>query len=110
MLLNLHYCGGEIKAISLVKTDESNCCGDMEEAEEDGCCKDEVKFIKINELQSIAKKVTLNFLNFSYLCKIYSTEIQFTSLQEDYKENLLPLDHAPPNQIPLFITNRTLLI
>ncbi len=82
----------------------------MEDSEEDGCCKNEVKFIKINELQSLVKKNSLNFFNFSYPCKIYSEVIQYISLTENFKENLLPLDHDPPNQIPLFIANRTLLI
>jgi hypothetical protein len=36
----LHYCGGELAHISyLVKG--SNCCGDDDEAEKDGCCHNE---------------------------------------------------------------------
>jgi hypothetical protein len=48
--LNIHYCGGKIKHVSLFKTNEKNCCGKKKMSNKK-CCKDKVSYFKIKDNQ-----------------------------------------------------------
>lgn len=55
--LNLHYCGGKIKSISLTHTDESGCCpGKMKNT---GCCKDKNAHAKVEDSQASSSHLQL---------------------------------------------------
>ena len=45
--INMHYCGGKLQSTSLLKISEEGCCG--EEAEDSGCCDNEVAIYKLKD-------------------------------------------------------------
>ena len=48
MLVNLHYCGGNLKKVAFYSVnDEDGCCGSKEKSH--GCCKDKTSFIKVKD-------------------------------------------------------------
>ena len=52
MTLNAHYCGSNLKSVSLVK--QGCCCGDEQEND---CCKNEVTYIKIKDDFSVSTQI-----------------------------------------------------
>ncbi len=47
--LNIHYCGGKIKHITLFNSSEKCCCGKKKMSKK--CCKDKVSYFKIKDDQ-----------------------------------------------------------
>ena len=45
--LNIHYCGGKIKQVSLFNSSEKNCCGKKKMSKK--CCKNKVSYFKIKD-------------------------------------------------------------
>ena len=111
MMVDFHYCGGDLVSVTLYQANEDNCCGEHEE-ETSNCCNDKYLLINTDDTEP----------NKSYTCsqnhflKIVSPAYSQLSLLF-YKsfssgENIVPLNHAPPNNTltPLFIKHRMLLI
>jgi len=92
--INLHYCGGKIKAISLSHTDESDCCG-KEMEKKMNCCKDKTVSYQVKEDQSSSSTASIKVP-----VKNIDTHFIFT---EFIKSNLytpsygVPDFHAPPD-------------
>lgn len=111
--VHMHYCMGKLAKLGLQYKDSKTCdsCG-MEKLNEknNGCCKDENKFIKNISEQKATESVSYNFtlalfdlpLSFSSLPDIF-----YVSPTEEY-----PLSHAPPRsgKTPAYLLNRTILI
>jgi hypothetical protein len=51
--VTIHYCMGELYSVGLVKMDKCKKCG-MKSGK--GCCKDEIKIIKVQDKQQLAGK------------------------------------------------------
>jgi hypothetical protein len=51
MAIAKHYCGGELEHVSFVGNSDCCCsdeaCGDNSEASDEGCCKDEIDYLKV---------------------------------------------------------------
>lgn len=111
ILVDFHYCGGELVSVTLYQTDEDGCCGEDEEKEAD-CCEDKYLLVETDDSENF--KSTLvpsnNFFQFTS-----STYHQIKLIDYSYvfsAKNLVPLNHAPPNGDfdPLFLKNGVLRI
>lgn len=111
--LNLHYCMGELADWGLGSSKSKTCgfCG-MEKGDENdnGCCKDEQKFVKNDADQKFVELATFTLkLPVVAELPVYpaSAYIQFVPVKEQN-----PVSHAPPRYkgLPIFISNRTFLI
>ncbi len=93
-VVSVHYCMDEVNAVELGDNtrDECNRCG-MTITDSDGCCKDEVKVIKVQVDQLIAKLMTADFS--LPLIASATTEYLFTPLF-DKIEKSIPVAHGPP--------------
>jgi hypothetical protein len=97
--LHLHYCMGHLSDWSIwINNDEKKCskCG-MEKQEEDdnGCCRDEQKWVKIEDDQKanlIIEPPSLTSEDINYLHGY--TVISFFNISND----LLPQSNAPPRK------------
>jgi hypothetical protein len=108
MSLNVHYCGGKIKHVSLYSSSEKGCCGKKKMSKK--CCKDKVAYFKIKDnhkVNQLAKVVTPSsklitavlslVINYSYVSSFYITIQNY---------------HAPPvlYDNPLYLKHQVLLI
>ena len=109
MSLNVHYCGGKIKHVSFITTNnEKGCCGKKKMSKK--CCKDKVAYFKIkdnhksNQVAKIANPssklisaVLPSVINCTYVSSFYTTVQNY---------------HAPPviYDNPLYLKHRVLLI
>ena len=105
--LQIHYCMGKFAGWSIAGNSTKECgkCGMKQEPNEDnGCCKDENKLVKIQDDQKA------NYLSFEISKPAASVPVvaenNFTYPISVAKE-LLPQSNAPPRScyIPLQITN-----
>lgn len=111
--IRMHYCMGKLADWGLMYRDSTKCenCG-MEESDtkDNGCCKDENKFVKNISEQKITESVSINFtLTILDLpLSLFSlSDIFYISSSEEY-----PISHAPPRncKTPVYLLNRTILI
>jgi hypothetical protein len=111
LVIDFHYCGGELESVALYQADESDCCGEHEGEKKD-CCQD--KFVVVdcddNEQgkQYIVKKfetVKTGGHHSPAIVKIVDNGLVLDKM-------VIPINHAPPDKssVPLFIKNRILLI
>lgn len=111
--LSMHYCMGKLADWELGQNKSKTCafCG-MEKGDENdnGCCKDEQKFIKNNTDQKFVESANhaLKFPAVSEL-PIYPS---FTFIHSVSVKERNPVSHAPPRckGLPIFIRNKTFLI
>ncbi|MCB0700686.1 MAG: hypothetical protein H6551_04865 [Chitinophagales bacterium] len=107
VMINLHYCGQALESWSLY-ADESGCtddgCGD-ESDENDGCCKDEVIVVKVNQDQdapTIFKLKQTTFIPDAIMPYMVFVE---KSNVADTHTSIANTTHAPPGlwqSIPLY--------
>jgi hypothetical protein len=107
--VNIHYCGGKFKSISLYsKADESGCCGHKEEKQ--GCCDDKTEWLKIKDDHQKNFSISLS-------CDSYKV-LKFVTPSDDLAFIGKPLKptyynyHSPPflYEAPLYLRNKVLLI
>ncbi len=62
MTVNYHYCMNKLDKTSLFTTKSDDTCGrcGMETSQSNGCCKDEVKLVKLDDEQNRALYLTDN--------------------------------------------------
>ncbi|WP_407524565.1 hypothetical protein PDL71_01820 [Lacibacter sp. MH-610] len=112
--VHMHYCMGKLADWGLTSESNSSCgkCG-MEkssENENDGCCKDEQKFVKNTADQKIAE-TSFEFKTAFSEAVVHSypelPALQITSITEEY-----PFSHAPPRTqgVAAYILNQAFLI
>lgn len=106
--LNLHYCGGKLKKISLFNTNEKGCCGNKMKSK--GCCKDKGSVLKIKDnhktnssvkVPAVGYKLNTILPSFLVINTSFFTESVFSSYS-----------NFPPvvSTNPLYLKNRILLI
>ncbi len=110
--VHMHYCMGELAEWGLGYNKSKTCgkCG-MEKSDEkdNGCCKDEHKFVKNDNDQKPAESFVINFALhvFDLPAEYFSAiEIPFSGTEK------YPVSHAPPRScgVPVYIRNCIFLI
>lgn len=111
--IHMHYCMGKLADWGLGHNRSKTCgnCG-MEKSEEkdNGCCKDEQKFVKNDNDQKTAEALVITFASqvIDLLIEYFSVlDIPVSSVTEKY-----PVSHAPPrsNGVAVYIRNCSFLI
>ena len=94
VVVNLHYCMGSYQSFDLYATKSKECgkCG-MHMNDDNGCCKDEVKIIKLQDDQNVAQVIhAIQGID----ATIITTSEFITASIVDLKENLHSNNHSPP--------------
>lgn len=104
-VVSVHYCMKKQVAVELgysVKDDCSKCGMDIEKS--DGCCKDDVRVVKMQTDHNVAKTASPDFSLHLPLVDFYGIEIfSFSS----FTFNAYPLPHGPPlNGQDTYLRNR----
>ncbi len=111
--IHMHYCMGKLADWGLGHNKSKTCgkCG-MEKTEEkdNGCCKDEHKFVKNDGDQKIAEAGFQMMQLASVALPVSFVEIPDNNFSSVTEEN--PISHAPPRStgVAVYILNRTFLI
>lgn len=111
--LHMHYCMGKLADWALWNNESKTCggCG-MEKSEEkdNGCCKDEHKFVK-NETDQKAAEASFQMIQLAATAlPVLVIELPAVDFPAVTEEN--PLSHAPPrcNGVAVYIRNCIFLI
>lgn len=112
-MLHMHYCMGELANWDLGHNRSKTCgnCG-MEKSEEkdNGCCKDEHKFVKNDNDQKTAEALVITFAS-----QVIDLPIEYFSVLDIPVSSVTekhPVSHAPPrsNGVAVYIRNCSFLI
>lgn len=111
--LNIHYCMGQLADWDLGHNKSKTCgkCGMEKSNEKDnGCCKDEHKFIKNHTDQKTAETGLQIMQLFAIALPVSFVEIPSDNFSSVTERN--PLSHAPPRRsgVAVYIRNCTYLI
>ncbi len=111
--VHMHYCMGELADWGLGHNKSKTCsnCG-MEKSDEkdNGCCKDEHKFVK-NDTDQKTAQVSFDLMQIvATALPVSFIEIPAANFTKVKEEN--PFSHAPPrsNGVAVYIRNCTFLI
>ncbi len=111
--IHLHYCMGKLAETGLSKSNSETCskCG-MEKSEksDNGCCKDEHKFLKDNSAQNLVDNNLQLLQIFSVAIPAKYFELQTLDFPSLTEAN--PISHAPPREhgLAIYILKRSFLI
>ncbi len=109
-LLHMHYCMGKIVDWGFGHNDSKECskCGMVEE--NNGCCKDELKFVKNDTDQKTAVAGFQLIQLYSAALPVAFIEIPFNDFSTVTEEN--PISHAPPRSsgVAVYIRNCVFLV
>jgi hypothetical protein len=67
--INIHYCGGKLKEISLTQSEEC-CCGSKKKAK--GCCDEKTIVCKIKDNQKTAPKTIIPTISSKEITAVYT--------------------------------------
>lgn len=88
--VNMHYCMGKLYAVDLMSAVKCNHCG-MEKS--DGCCKDEVKVLKVKDIhQQATADVKFN----APVAVLNSHQVSYNSLVHVVAPSIATCTHSPP--------------
>ncbi|MBL7720616.1 MAG: hypothetical protein JNK98_01335 [Chitinophagaceae bacterium] len=111
--IHMHYCMGKLADWGLGHNRSKTCgnCG-MEKSEEkdNGCCKDEQKFVKNDNDQKTAEALVITFAS-----QVIDLPIEYFSVLDIPVSSVTekhPVSHAPPrsNGVAVYIRNCSFLI
>lgn len=111
--IHMHYCMGKLADWGLGNNKSKTCgnCG-MEKSDEkdNGCCKDEHKFVKNETDQKAAEAGFQMMQSVSIALPVSFFEIQDNNIPSVTEEN--PISHAPPRSsgVAVYLLNRSFLI
>lgn len=106
--INIHYCGGKIKHVSLFNSSEKGCCGKKKMSKK--CCKDKVSYFKVkdNHQSNQSSKII------APTSKITPAVLPIFKFDRHIVYTNVPVlnYHAPPVSYdnPLYLKHRVLLI
>lgn len=107
--VQLHYCGGKLKHISLFEpTDDDGCCGSSMEKKD--CCDDKETYLKVKDKHN--SNTSLKVITF----KAQSAEFVIPYFTYNFIYNahsrIIESYHAPPvlYDNPLYLQHRVLII
>jgi hypothetical protein len=110
---SMHYCMGKLADWELGQNKSKTCgfCGmDKGDEKDNGCCKDEQKFIKNDTDQKTVQSSTYT-LKFPVVAEL--PDYFRTTFHQSVSFNVYtPLSHAPPRckDLPIYISKRSFLI
>ena len=107
--LNLHYCGGKLKEVSLfASNDDDGCCGNKKRSK--GCCSEKNALIKVkdNHFSNASIKID-NQVAKVLIPQLSYVLINYLSAGFDFKPRY---SHSPPVHYdkPIYLKNRVLII
>ncbi len=111
--IHMHYCMGKLADWGLSQNKSKKCprCG-MEKKDnvDNGCCKDEQKFVKDDSAQKLTESNLQILQLFSEATPALFTELPTLAFPSVTEEN--PISHAPPRtqSIAIYIYKRSFLI
>ena len=108
-VVSVHYCMDQLSGLEWGESEADQCgkCG-MPVTDNDGCCKDEVKVVKLKVDHTTAKLVKSDF-SVSYPVSI-ATNLLFTASITE-KEPKEPVAHGPPlSKQDTYLRNRVFRI
>ena len=111
--IHMHYCMGKLADWGLTKSKSDSCpkCG-MEKSHksDNGCCKDEHKFLKDDSAQKLAENNLQMLQLFSVAIPATFTELPALNIPSVTETN--PVSHAPPRThgVAIYIFKRSFLI
>lgn len=106
--LNVHYCGGKVKHISLFYKNDKGCCGKKKMSKK--CCKDKIAYFKIKDNQQSNQSAKIvSPTAFSIIGILPVIQNNFTLL---HSQVIVFNYHSPPvlYDNPLYLKHRVLLI
>lgn len=110
IMVDFHYCGGELESIALYSASEEDCCGEHED-DKKNCCDDKYIFVSTDDTEG-AKAYTVSNIDFSKIITavyLQPDKLLFNGFVRG--ETMVFLNHAPPKNEPsLYIKNCVLLI
>jgi len=107
--MNLHYCAGKLKGVSLLQSDKDNCCGNKKKSK--GCCNEKSLVYKIKDNhQSAAKTILPNTPVKQFVCAYIS--LDFIIERPSIDLYTVPDCNAPPflDPEPVYLLNRNFRI
>lgn len=111
--IHLHYCMGKLAETGLSQSKSNKCsnCGmKKSEKSDNGCCKDEHKFLKDNSAQNLVDNNIQLLQLFSAAIPAIYTELPTINFPSVTEAN--PISHAPPREhgLSIYILKRSFLI
>jgi hypothetical protein len=106
--INIHYCGGKLKEISLTQSEDC-CCGSKKKAK--GCCEEKTVICKIKDNQKTTGKTVLPTISKREIVALYVLTNFLTHPSGDALA-ITPDEPPPPNPYsdPVFLLNRNFRI
>ena len=104
-VVSIRYCMNKVDSVELGDTSSDKCgkCG-MHVEDSGGCCKDDVKMVKLQTDQAFAK-ITAPDFSFYLLPQTFSESTLFTRYHTTEERH--PLDHGPPiSEQDTYLQNR----
>lgn len=107
--MNLHYCAGKLKGVSIYKSDKDKCCGNKKKSM--GCCKEKSLAYKIKDNHQSAAKTILPNTPVKQLLANYII-LDFTTERPSIDLHTVPDCNAPPflDPEPVYLLNRNFRI
>jgi hypothetical protein len=107
VVLSVHYCMGEVAGVALghEKADKCGTCG----MDNDGCCQDDVKVIKVSDAHSLANTVLpLVKAEASLMAFRVTVPAALNFCEHPSAETILT--HPDPGTVPRYLRNRVFRI
>lgn len=108
--IQLHYCGGKLKSISLFdNTKKGGCCG-SKKMKSKNCCNDKTTYLKVKDnhnSNSSLKDITFKGKALECFITYFTYKIHNVTIDE-----FITYYHAPPDLYdnPQYLKNRVLII
>ncbi len=106
LVVNLHYCQGEIESVSIIAKNSTCCCAAMDF--DDGCCHNEQLLIQLDSDQQVVSS-SVQFSEVFKFIEIEANEEQFHLKANTENEVYICRDLSPPPKIAIWKTNCTFL-
>lgn len=104
-IVNLHYCMDRLNSMQIGTSEAEKCgkCG-METDDANGCCRSEVKLVKLQQELTVTKALN-TFLSLSPAITNYS--VYLFSPQVNFMVHLEQISHAPPliSELDIYLNN-----
>lgn len=95
VVINMHYCMNRLDSTQLY-ADKSETCGrcGMHVEDSKGCCRDEIKIVKLQEDQKASSELSFDFKSFQPV--IVQASEYFSSQFDNINEHTSHNNHSPP--------------
>jgi len=107
---NLHYCGGNLKSLSLFSKSQKSCCGNTIKSK--GCCHNSFFSLKVKEKQEPTHLLKINLKKATEKLTVITFSNDYVPFIIDNRSLFVNHYSSPPilYKTPLFLMNRVLII